>query len=154
MLMNHAFARQDSRQTLAEGIVEYRQSLGSTRPRIGSTEALEFFRCHDAAHVIFGCGNSLNEEAIVKISSILGTSGGFAVLTGYLLHESLQIYRKLQAGDVLVSLIQSAYLMPRTMFRCARQHHRWPWSDFAAFLPVPLVEIRNRFGIRVAHSSR
>lgn len=36
----------------------------------------EFFRCHDAAHVVFGCGTGLDDEAVVKIWSFFGTTRG------------------------------------------------------------------------------
>lgn len=150
----HAFERQDSAQTLEEGIAEYYQANpGLARGRALSTQAQEFFRCHDAVHVVFGCGTTLNDEAVVKMASIFGTSAGFGVLRGYRLHESLEIYKKLRVSDVLRSIVQSAVLVPRTITRCVRQRRRWPWDDFEAYARVPLREIRQEFGIRVAHFS-
>jgi hypothetical protein len=150
----HAFEHQNSAQTLEEGIAEYyRANPGLTKGRALSLEAIEFFRCHDAAHVVFGCGNTLNDEAVVKISSIFGTSGGFGVLRGYRLHESLAIYKKLRMSEVLCSILHSGFLVPRTIVRCLRQRRRWPWENFDAYARVPLQQIREEFGIRVAHFS-
>lgn len=150
----HAFEHQNSRQTLADGIAEYYSANpGLAQGRGISPEARDFFRCHDAVHVVYGCGNTLNDEAIVKLSSIFGTTGGFGVLRGYRLHESLQIYRKLSVPDVLAAILQSVFIIPRTLARCVRQRSRWPWSDFEKYMHVPLREIRERFGIRVAHVS-
>ena len=148
----HAFELQHSTQMLAEGVAEYYQSNpGLVTGRRTSAEAREFFRCHDAAHVIFGCGNTLSDEAIVKVSSVFGTSGGFGVLRGYRLHESQQIYRKLGSFEILSTALKAIILVPRTLFRCMRQQHRWPWNNFDQYLPVSLGDIRKEFGIRVAH---
>lgn len=147
----HAFELQQSTQTLAEGISEYYQlNPGLVVGRQTSVEAREFFRCHDAAHVVFGCGTALSDEAIVKISSIFGTSGGFKVLHGYQLHESQQIYWKLGSIEILSTALQAFILAPRTVFRCVRQKRRWPWNDFDRYLNVSLDDIRQEFGIRVA----
>jgi hypothetical protein len=129
----------------------YRMNPGLITGRGASIEAQEFFKRHDAAHVVFGCGTALRDEAIVKIASIFGTSGGFGVLRGYRLHESQQIYQKLAKGEMLATALHSLILAPRTLFRCLRQHHRWPWDNFDRYLNVSLCDIRKEFGIRVAH---
>jgi hypothetical protein len=146
---------QDSSQTLADGVAEYyrvHDQLESARGM--SPEAQEFFRCHDVAHVVFGCTTALDDEAVVKLSSIFGTTAGFGVLAGYRLHESAQIYEQLPLRGVLRTLARSIVLVPRTLLHCARQRARWPWSDYARFVDVPLREIRAQFGIVVAHPSR
>lgn len=147
----HAFERQHSLQTLAEGLAEYHDSNpGLAKDRSPSPQAQEFFRCHDAVHVVFGCGNSLNDEAVVKIASMLGTTAGLGVLSGYTLRESLEIYRALRVGDVAISVLQSVVVVPRTIVRCLRQGRRWPWDTFDMYMQVPLHDIREEFGIRVA----
>ena len=148
----HSFERQASLQTLAQGLAEYYDANPELAKGRGmSIAAQEFFRCHDAAHVVFGCGNTLHDEAVVKIGSLFGTTAGFGALNGYRLHESLEIYKKLRARDVLRSIGQSAFLIPRTIVRCVRQRRRWPWDNFEQYLCVPLCDIRNEYGIRVAH---
>ena len=148
----HAFERQNSLQTLAAGIAEYHEANpGLAQGRSLSPEANEFFRCHDAVHVLYGCGNTLNDEAAVKISSMLGTSAGLSVLRGYTLHESLEIYRALRVSDVLVSILHSVFIVPRTIVRCLRQSKRWPWQNFEQYKQLSLREVRKEFGIRVAH---
>lgn len=147
------YQRQDSRQTLAEAIAEYyAASPALTNLRNMSPEAQEFFRCHDAAHVIFGCGNALDDEAAVKISSIFGSTAGLGVLKGYRLHESRQIYQHLSQREVLRSVARSVVVVPLTILRCIRQRSRWPWAEFEQYLAVPLHDIRRQFGIKVAHS--
>jgi hypothetical protein len=149
----HDFEHQSSRQNLSQGIAEYHEK----NPRLArasslSVEAQAFFRCHDAAHVVFGCGNSLDDEAVVKVSSLFGTTAGMRVLKGYRLHDSLEIYRQLRARDVLGSIARAVVIVPRTLLRCSRQRRRWPWQDFEPYLSVPLCELRAEFGIKVPHS--
>ncbi len=60
----------DTDLTLEEGLAEYYASRSDLVGGRGiSSDAREFFRCHDAAHVVFGCTTSLLNEAIVKIWS-------------------------------------------------------------------------------------
>jgi hypothetical protein len=149
----HTFELQDTTQTLAEGVAEYYQRNPILLTgRDLSPEAQEFFRCHDTAHVVFGCSTSLPHEAVVKLSSIFGTTGGFAVLKGYRLHESINIYKHLALLDIASTFLQSILLVPRTVYRCLRQHKRWPWEQFAEYQDVPLGKLRTEFGIRVAGS--
>lgn len=150
-----SFALQHSVQTLAEGIAEYYQlNPGLVTGRDMSLEAQEFFRCHDVAHVVFGCGTSLSDEAVVKVASVFGTSGGLGGLRGYRLHESRQIYRQLGRVEMLLATLKALVVVPRTLFRCSGQHRRWPWNDFERYLHVALCDIRKEFGIRVAHYER
>jgi len=147
-----SYQLQDSPQTLAEGIGEYyAANPGLANVRTISPEAQEFFRCHDAAHVVFGCGTALDDEAVVKIASIFGTTAGLHVLKGYRAHESIQIYKQLPLRAVLRSVAHSTVIVPRSAFRCLRQHSRWPWAEFEPYLAVPLRDIRREFGITVAH---
>ena len=119
-----------------------------------TSEAQQFFRCHDVAHVVYGCGIGLDDEAVVKLSSIFGTTAGFGVLRGYTLHESRQIYEQLAPQSMVATIVHSFVIVPRTLLRCMGQRARWPWSDHERFFDVPLREIREEFRIVVAHSSR
>ena len=77
------YQKQDSPQTLSEGIAEYftayKQHLNT---RVLTPDADEFFRCHDASHVVFGCDISLSDELVVKVSSVFGTTVGWNVIKG------------------------------------------------------------------------
>lgn len=147
------FEHQDCAATLDEGIAEYYRSYpGLARGEALSPAAREFFRCHDAAHVVFGCGTDLDDEAVVKLASMFGTTAGVGVLEGYRLHESIDIYRKLRLRDMLRTILHATWLVPRTSVRCLRQRRRWPWSAFDAYARVPLRDLRAEFGIRVAHA--
>lgn len=147
----HAYERQDTTQTLAEGVAEYYErnpTLADVRDM--SPEAQEFFRCHDVAHVVFGCNTSLPHEATVKLCSVFGTTAGFAVLRGYRLHESVDIYRTLGVASIAATVLESVIIVPRTVVRCLRQRKRWPWDGFSDHRDVPLGRLRAEFGIVVA----
>jgi hypothetical protein len=146
-----AYQAQDCTVTLTEGIGAYYGAhpflkRGATL----SVEAQEFFRCHDAVHVVYGCDTSLPHEAIVKLSSFFGTTEGLGVMRGYRLYESLDIYRELRTADILHTIALAPVQVPRTLWRCARQTRRWPWAAFDAYMNVPLRDLRADFGIRVA----
>ena len=89
----------DSRmgETLSEGLEEYfanRDDLFLGRG--ASVEAIEFFRCHDTAHVVFGCATDLPSEACVKMWSMFATDAGLSrFYAGYALPESGEIYTRL-----------------------------------------------------------
>ncbi|MGE0329916.1 MAG: hypothetical protein AB7P37_04430 [Ramlibacter sp.] len=151
----HQFESRDSAQTLEEGLAEYflaNPHLKRNKDLL-SPEAQQFFNSHDVVHVVYGCGTSMSDEAIVKLASLFGTTGGAQVLRGYTHHETLDIYRKLPPGSTVLALVAAPYLIVRTLWRCIRQPRRWPWADYHDYLHVPLCEIRAMYGIKVAHGS-
>jgi hypothetical protein len=153
---HHRFESQDSTQTLAEGLAEYLSANPMLKrdADLLSAEARQFFRSHDAVHVVFGCGTTMPDEAIVKLASLFGTTGGFGVLRGYTHHETLDIYRHLPVADTLRALVAAPYLIVRTLWRCMRQSKRWPWGHHDRFAEVALRDIRSQFRIQVAHRRR
>ena len=153
-LFQHRFESAQSTQTLAQGLAEYFK-VNPTLKRDGDLlppEAKQFFRSHDTVHVVYGCGTTMLDEAVVKLSSLLGTTGGLAVLRGYANYETLDIYTKLPVGGTVLAVLTSPYLIVRTLWRCARQTQRWPWVEHQEYLDVPLNELRSKFGIKVAHA--
>lgn len=148
-----AYASQASAQTLAEGLAEYFAAHPELKREadLPSEAARRFFQSHDVVHVVYGCGTSLPDEAVVKLASLFGTTGGLGVLRGYALHESMDIYRRLSAAEALRTLALAPWLIARTVWRCARQTRRWPWDDHAALMHESLADLREQFGIRVAH---
>ena len=149
----HRFESALSVQTLAQGLAEYLSANPSLKRQesLLSSEAREFFRSHDIVHVLYGCGTTMPDEAVVKLSSLFGTTGGFRVLRGYTAHETLDIYTKLPLGNTLMALLKSPYLILRTVLRCIRQTQRWPWAENQQYLDTPLVDLRSKFRIAVVH---
>ena len=152
----HRFEMDDTPQTLAEGLAEYFAANPDLKRDscLVSLEAKQFFRSHDAVHVLYGCGTSMPDEAIVKLSSLFGTTGGWQILRGYTHHETLEIYRTLPVASTALALLSAPYLIVRTLWRCIRQPQRWPWVGHEQYLHVPLRELRATFGIKVARHRR
>ena len=149
----HKFEIQDTTQTLEMGLAEY-LSANSELKRdsdLLSAEARQFFRSHDAVHVVYGCGTSMPEEAIVKLASLFGTTGGKRILRGYAHRETFVIYRKLPLANTLLAFVLAPYLIVRTLWHCLHQTRRWPWVGYEKFMSTPLAQIRAVFGIKVAH---
>ena len=144
------FQRAESEQTLGSGLEEYYASRADlVTGRGASSAAREFFRCHDAAHVVFGCNTSLRNEAMVKLWSFFGTTRGLRLLREYRLPESQEIYATLDWGSIARTVPRALAVAPRVIARCLRMHKRWPWPDFEKFLEVPLRDLREEYGIRV-----
>lgn len=145
-----AYQQPLSSQTLREGLAEYRDAHDGLVVGRGLSEAArEFFRCHDVAHVVFGCSTSLTNEAMVKIWSFFGTTAGLGLLRAYRLPESQEIYAEIPARAVPGTALRSLVLVPRVLAGCLRMTERWPWSDHDAYLDAPLCELRGRYGIEV-----
>ena len=150
--MRLRYQRQDSKQTLAEGLAEYNEAFaGLISLRYSTPDGERFFRSHDIVHVVFGCDISLDDEAVVKICSVFGTTGGFGVLRGYRLPEAKEGYGTLKFAEVVATACRSCYLVPRAFVACRRMTSPWPWDEFHVWLDRPLCEIRDRFGVAVAH---
>jgi hypothetical protein len=140
----------DSTLTLAEGLQDYYGSRSDLAGGRGASDAArEFFRCHDAAHVVFACDTTLPQEGIVKLWSFFATDAGFSLIRAYNLPESREIYAKLTPRDELRAARTTLAAFPRVLWRALRMPKRWPWSGFEGYLDVPLRELRREFGIRV-----
>ncbi len=150
---HHKFESALSTQTLAQGLEEYFAANPSLKRQdsLLSPEAKQFFRSHDIVHVLYGCGTTMPDEAVVKLSSLFGTTGGTGILRGYTNYESLDIYTKLPLADTALALLVSPYLIIRTLWRCARQARRWPWVENQQYMDAPLADLRSKFRIKVAH---
>jgi hypothetical protein len=118
-----------------------------------SDESRVWFRSHDVVHVVFGCGITLADEAMVKLWSVFGTTGGFGILAGYRFEESKAIYESIPWSATPGVALRFAGLLPRVLTQCARVTRRWPWDDFEAHLRTPLSDLRRGHGIHLVHAS-
>ncbi len=145
------FQNAETSQTLGEGLQEYYASRDDlARGRGLSDQAQEFFRCHDAAHVLFGCSTTLLNEGMVKMWSFFGTDAGIGrLLSYYRLPESQEIYTTLAWGDVASTAARSTIVMPKVLLRCRRMSRRWPWAEPEHHSGAPLADLRRDFGIDV-----
>ena len=149
------YQKQDSTQTLAEGLAEYRAAnpgLDAAREPGGS--GAEFFRCHDTAHVVFGCSTSLVAEALADAWTLFGTTVTIRQFLGFLRIEEHQgIIEKVGWWGVLSTFVRSVPLVIIVGWRGLRMTSKWPWATFNSYLNCPLAEIRRQFNIKVVHAS-
>lgn len=147
-----SFQLPDCDLTLAQALSEYYGSRDDlVTGRGASDSARQFFRCHDAAHVVFGCSTTLTNEVMVKIWSFFGTTAGLSLVRDYRSPESREIYEQIKWTDVPATALASLVNVPLVLFRCARMRKRWPWTDFERYENVRLDEIRREFAIRVVN---
>jgi hypothetical protein len=136
--------------TLRAGLDEYYASRSDLVSGRGlSPAASEFFRCHDTAHVIFGCSTSLVDEAVVKLWSFFGTTAGFSLLRDYRSPESQEIYTRIEWDPILSTALRSLVFTPLVITRALRMNKRWPWSEFEQHLDVSISALRREYGIRI-----
>lgn len=144
-----SYQHMDATISLREGLAEYYASHAGLKCSWDmSPEALSFFGCHDTVHVLYGCGTSLEEEAVVKLASIFGTDAGWTVLRGYALYEAQDIYRSLDLGEITRTILKAPKLAVRTWWNCKKQATLWPWTDHQQLIDEPLNRLRLDFGIR------
>lgn len=115
-----------------------------------SEKGKEFFRCHDAAHVIFGCDTSFFGEGAVKIWTIFGTNLGFwNHIRGYNDGDAFSLFRMYSWQHVLKNILRLFVTIPKIIVRAAQMKKRWHWSNYEQHLHRPLDEIRKEFNIKV-----
>ena len=145
------YQEQASAQTLAEALAEYRAAnprLDEARNPLGA--AAEFFRCHDTAHVVFGCSTSLAGEALADAWTLFGTTVTVRQFLGFLkIEEHQDIMAKVGWWRALITFLRSVPLFLQVALRGLRMTSKWPWSDFDSYRDDSLAEIRRQFNIRV-----
>jgi ubiquinone biosynthesis protein Coq4 len=148
-----SYMQPESSLTLREAIRELRLEDAKERDvaPIVAPELEQSMTAHDAVHVIFGCDTSDEGEAVAHAWMLLGTDV-----------RRVDLHRVLASGDhrrfarevghwrrlrgVLSALSQIA----RAVRRAKRMHRRWGWNDNHGLLDTPLVEIRRRYGVKLA----
>jgi hypothetical protein len=142
----------DPSLTLSEGLERYfaaNERLVTTREV--SEDAAHFFRCHDVAHVVFGCDTTLLGEGTVKLWTIFGTTLGFwRHLRGYSEADAFSLFRQYSRHHLAKNIGGLILSVPGTIRRARRMHHRWPWSQYEPYLEWTLSDIRSEFDIEVA----
>ena len=138
-------------QTLAEALDEYR-SANPVLKRYGELHegSKQFFRSHDLVHLVFGCGVTLEDEAVADTWSLFGTTARMRDVFSYLTMEE---HRELVRTDGrLRRRMASLRALPRVIRAVAasrRMTEPWPWLANERYLETPLAQIRAHFGIEL-----
>ncbi|MEM9302304.1 MAG: Coq4 family protein [Pseudomonadota bacterium] len=146
--------KQTPAATLREGLSAYYQANAAVfSDREAAPEVAEFFRCHDAAHVVFGCDTSLYGEGILKIFTIFGTTLGFwKHLSAYSEASAFSLFRQYRITHLARHILRLLAYAPRAVLNARRMSQPWPWSDYGRYLDRSIEEIRREFNIQVVSS--
>jgi hypothetical protein len=147
------YQRQDSSQTLADGLEEYyAANLGKVvRPRDLPPESIALFRSHDICHVVFGLNTTLDDEALADVRTLLSCDVGVRRYAIYLAtdKQARALFKEL---GYLKSIWVTILAVPRICRAAAeafRMKKRWPWAPPESFQDRALVDLRQEFGIRL-----
>lgn len=141
----------DRTLTLREGLNRLREENASVfSERDITTDVQEFFRCHDTAHVVFGCDTSIFGEGVLKVFTIFGTTLGFwKHLSAYSEANAFALFRQYPVIHVFKNLFRLIITMPRVYVRAKRMSRPWPWAEHHEYLDTSIQEIRSEFNIKV-----
>ena len=115
-----------------------------------SKEGEEFLKCHDIAHIIFGCNTTIYGEGVVKIWTTFGTTLGFwKVIGGYDEANAYELFRMYSFRHVAKNILSYLVVIPKVIVRAKRMSKPWPFSDYKLYLNTPISEIRKEFNIQI-----
>jgi hypothetical protein len=147
------YQKQDSAQTLAEGLEEYyAANVGKVaRPRDLPPESVALFRSHDMCHVVFGLNTTLDDEALADVRTLLSCDVGVRRYANYLTTD-----KQAQALFKELGYLNSAWVtvlaiprICRAIGEVFRMRKRWPWTPPTSYQERSLIDLREEFGIRV-----
>jgi hypothetical protein len=147
------YQRQDSLQTLSEGLEEYyAANLGKVvRPRDLPSESVKLFLSHDMCHVVFGLNTALDDEAIADVRTLLSCDVGVRRYAAYLAtdKQAQALFKELGYLRSIWVTICAAPRICRAAAEAFRMKKRWPWTPPESFQERRLAELRQEFGIRL-----
>ncbi len=115
-----------------------------------SKQGEEFLRCHDIAHVVFGCDTSIIGEGLVKIWTTFGTTLSFWEVTrGYKEVQAFELARKFSLAHVAKNIFRLLFKIPKVIFYSKKMSKPWPFDNYSDYLKIPLSEIRKEFNINI-----
>jgi hypothetical protein len=147
------YQRQDSPQTLADGLEEYyAANIGKVvRPRDLAPESADLFRSHDLCHVIFGLDTSLADEGMADVRTLLSCDVGWRRYTKYMTSDpaAKAIFKELGYLRAIGITLWVVPRMIRAIGEAFRMPRRWPWIPPESFRDRSLADLRREFGIRL-----
>ena len=147
------YQRQDSGQTLAQGLAEYYAvNRGRiTRPDDLPEATAALFRSHDICHVIFGLDISLADETLADARTLLSCDVGWRRYAAYIASDpqAKAIFRELGWLRAVSAVVGALPRIARAAIEAIRTPKRWPWAPPDRFHERSLTDLRREFGIRV-----
>lgn len=147
------YRKQDSAQTLAQGLEEYYAANAGKiiRPRDLPPAGGELFRSHDICHVIFGLGTNLDDEVLADTRTFLSCDVGIRRYAAYLMRneEVKALFKKMGYPRGAWATLLATPRICRAIVEAFRMKNRWPWEPPDSFRNRTLADLRREFGIRV-----
>lgn len=144
-----AFTDPQCPQTLAEGMAEFAAGLPAALA-VDDADLVEFMRAHDACHVLFGLGTTIDDEALADTWTMVATD---MPVRRYLAYLERDPFKKLLAEvgvwQIIVGTLRSLPRIARVLWRARRMPRRWPFWGYAEHLDTPIAVLRERFKIDV-----
>ncbi len=147
------YQRQDSAQTLADGLEEYyAANIGKVaRPRDLTPESVALFRSHDMCHVVFGLNTTLDDEAMADVRTLLSCDVGWRRYARYMTSDpaAKAIFKDLGYLNGIRVTIHAIPRICRGVVEASRMKKRWPWNPPESFQTRPLAGLRREYGIHL-----
>lgn len=153
MLRRFGYQRQDSPQSLAQGLAEYyAANVGRvTPPEALPPESAALFRSHDICHVIFGLDTTLADETLADTRTLLSCDVGAQRYAAYLNSDpqARAIFRQTGWGAIVWTTLRCLPRIVRAGFEALRMRKRWPWVPPDSYRERSLADLRAEYGIRL-----
>lgn len=144
-----SFTDPHSPRTLAEGMAEFAAALPAPLAP-DDPDLLEFMHAHDACHVLFGLGTTIDDEALADTWTMVATDMPVRRYMAYLKREPFKkLLVEIGARQLIVGTLRSLPRLVRVLWRARRMPARWPFWGYAEHLGTPICELRERFNISV-----
>lgn len=137
--------------TLQQGLDQFHKKNSKYfSERDYSEKGADFLRCHDIAHVVFGCDTTLYGEGVVKIWTTFGTTSNFwQVINGYNDVSAFSLFKMYSVSHVMKNVLRFILVIPKVISRAKRMSKPWFFSAYEPYLNVSLAEIRREFNIQI-----
>lgn len=134
--------------TLGEGLAEF--AAANPGLIIGDDPELrELVRAHDSCHVLFGLGTTLEEEALADTWTLFGSDVTLKQYAAYLKRpEFTDLFKDTGWWPLIAATVRALPRAFRAIRRARRMPQKWPFFGYARFLDVPVVTLRQRFGVQ------
>jgi hypothetical protein len=143
-----AFTDPQCTQTLAEGMAEF--AAGLPAPLAVDDDLGEFMRAHDACHVLFGLGTTIDDEALADTWTMVATDMPVRRYLAYLKREPFQqLLADIGTWQLIVGTLRSLPRVARVLWRARKMPRPWPFWGYAEHLDTPIAALRQRFKIDV-----
>ncbi|PRQ06493.1 hypothetical protein [Enhygromyxa salina] len=149
------YQRTDTTQTLREGLDEYHVDGGVYDAGDMTEASAQWFRSHDATHVLFGCNTTPEQEALTSTWTMFGTDWQVA---DFIAEGTRPDQRSRLMGEIVggVGYGRMTFLVFATLpgvievaRRARAMRRKWIIGDYERYLDVPLDEIRRDYHIQV-----